>query len=160
MEKLEDSLIIETYDDLAQTMLQCSGYGVLISAILPYEGARQLVKELATYEDTSIGSLELYDSMWDGYDKEYCVCVDDDMQISVEKAWHDKNEFHKAGYYDFDNELVFISADSDTGELLKHITNSLCYEVEVCENICTCDECPLKGDDLEDILEYIVDNLY
>lgn len=51
--------------------------------------------------------------------------------ISVEKAWHDENEYHPAGYYRFDDEIIAYIHEDCNSKLLSSIGAPLKYEFAI-----------------------------
>lgn len=47
------------------------------------------------------------------YDKEYVLYLDH-FGVTVEKMWHEDNEWHKAGYYDTDCDVAFVHEDCNS----------------------------------------------
>ena len=133
------------HEDLAEFMVKIALEDITVCAVVFYEDAIKLLKELAKYDESTIESVELTNPLYKGYDKEYYVFVDTDLSISVDEAWHDTNEYHEAGYLTFGghNTVTFVHGDADA-KVLKAVGESVTFEIEIldeqeCENDNDCE---------------------
>ena len=124
-----------SHDDLAEFMIEMAlDEGKTSYAILFYEDARQLLKELSGYDETEIDNVELSEPIYKGYSKEFYVILDKELHVSVEEAWHDDNEYHKGGYYRFgDKDIIALIDSAANSKILSAAEDSDCYEIEITE---------------------------
>lgn len=149
-----------SHDDLAEFMIEMAlDEGKTSYAILFYEDARQLLKELSGYDETEIDNVELSEPIYKGYSKEFYVILDKELHVSVEEAWHDDNEYHKGGYYRFgDKDIIALIDSAANSKILSAAVDSDCYEIEITE--IPEEDFDIDAEiDLFDFLEYLVDHL-
>lgn len=146
-------LNFENHEDLAEFMMDIVKEDEkIVYAVLFYEDARQLLKELASYNETIIGNIELTDPLNKGYNKEFYVILDSEYRIDVEEAWHDKNEYHDQGYYWFGDKDVLALVHSDVNSKVIEATDgSTCYEIEIEEDL----EKSFKDIEKEDFFDFL-----
>lgn len=99
-----------------------------VCAIVFYEDAAKLLKELLRFDETRAWLIELEDVENDCYDKEYFVNLGNDGAIAIEKAWHEKNEWHDAGYYSTDECFVLVHSSANSAILKSLGTNCQIHE--------------------------------
>lgn len=149
-----------SHEDLAEFMIEMAlDEGKTSYAVLFYEDARQLLKELSAYEETIIDNIELSEPISKGYSKEFYVVLDTDLHLTVEEAWHDENEYHEGCYYRFGdrNVLALIHSDANS-KVISAADGSDCYEIEITE--IPEEDFDIDAEiDLFDFLEYLVDHL-
>ena len=153
-------IYFDDYEDLSEFMMYSAEEGKTSYAILFYNDAKQLLKELSAYPETEIDDIILTEPMYKGYNKEYYVVLDDDFHISVEEAWHEKNEWHEAGYnkYYEDNIITLLDGDASS-KAIDAAENGVCYEIEI-KNDSNDDDCYVLDEvDLADMIENILDKL-
>lgn len=110
-----------------------------------YEDAMEVIKELLMYEDVIPFSIELHPYFIKGYEKEYYVSLDEDLELWCEPAWYEEKEF----YLMSDKDITFITSDSNSA-ILKTIFTNEAVEVsfdndedDYCEECCG--ECICHG---------------
>ena len=162
-------LSFEAHEDLAVCMCEMArDANTIVYAVVFYDDAKRLLQMLGSIEEVDFGNIELNNPQWNGYNKEYYVSVDENFEVNVEPAWHEKNEYHDAGYYRADNSIALIHSDANS-KILEALKDCDCAEFEIdadaeCDGCC--EECMLSDEDDEDsecdfadILEYVMDNL-
>ena len=113
-----------------------------------YDVIKEILEELIR-EGVSIGfEIELEDYENKYYDKEFVLYLSEDG-ISVEKKWHEENEYHGAKYFDSHCDVAFIHEDCNS-RILKHIKADLMIEFNIDE-----DECDVQLDSNESESTYI-----
>ena len=136
-------LLVEDMIDVAELMYDMITNGrESVSFIGKYEDTARLIKELLMiYDETHIHQVSIETIDWDGYDKEYIVTLDDDMNIWCEKAYQE--EYNR--YLFVDDECVLVSDDCNS-KILDGIDSDEVYEVgydfddeETCQ--CNCENC-------------------
>lgn len=161
-------LSFETHLDLAMCMVNMAEIGKSVYTVVFYEDAKRLVKELACIEGTTFNCVELYSPSWNRYTKEYYVSIDDDLEIDVEPAWHEKNEWHDEGYLHADLGIALVHSDANS-KILDAIEGCTCIEFTIdadadCDEDFDdeCDGCPFccaesseDDDEDEDDIEYV-----
>lgn len=129
-----EKLSFVSYEDIAEYMFQLASDDKDVTAVVFYDDAKELFKELAMIEDTTIDSAEIHSPKWDGYEKEYYITLNRSYEIFVEKAYHETNEYHEAGYLYFgideDEGVALLDGDVDS-RIIKAAGRSLCYEIEI-----------------------------
>ena len=162
-------LSFETHADLALCMCELAEEAnSLVYAVVFYEDAKQLLKMFGGIEEVEFGNVELNNPQWNGYNKEYYVSVDENFEVNVEPAWHEKSEWRDACYFGACDGIALIRSDANS-KILEVLDDCECYEFSIDDDFeCDgrCEECVIFDDDDEDpecdfadILEYIMDNL-
>lgn len=141
----------ECFADFIDDILEELDCDDIITIIGHYEFAKALFRELI-FCGFDIGCcVELEEPDIDNYHNEYFVDIREG-NVSVEKAWHEKNEWHDAGYLTCMSKVVFVHEDCNS-KVLEKINSELVFEVAVenygddlddmdCdENCCDCDGC-------------------
>lgn len=127
-------ITITNYKELAQKMIDLSEVGETAYAVCFYDDAICIMKELMKNDNIDIASVVISPFEYNGYEKEYYISLDGNSVLDIEPAWHDDNEYHKAGYLWFDADVVYIDSNANSA-ILKCIDDSHCVETEF--NICT-----------------------
>ena len=117
--------IREIIEDMIETTLNSEeGYGrvtlvakiELIEKILKMFSATEVNGFEISYSLISIDTLE--------YDDLYYLTFDNDGKIWVEKAWHNDNRWHKAGYLYTESDLMYVFSDDINDEIMEEIDNN------------------------------------
>lgn len=119
-------IIVEDMIDVAQIMYDkvVSGCESVCFAGY-YEDAAQLIKELLMmYDDTNVMQIKIEMVEWDGYEKEYLVTLDDEMNVWCEKAFND----YRNDYFYIEDSCVLV-ADDCNSRILENIEADEVYEV-------------------------------
>lgn len=164
-----DTISFLSHADLAEYMGEKALEGKTVTAVLFYEDAKVLLKELACFEDTTIENVEMHEPVWKGYDKEFYVTIDDSLCIWVEEAYHEVEETGFKGYYRFGGEDVIALIDSEASSLVVKAADGSGYiaEIEVvADACCECSECEYRDEcaseefeeGLRDLIEYIFEH--
>lgn len=137
-----------------------------IYAVLFYDEAKKLVQELLRIEGTEIDSIELFEPTYDGYNKEYYIVFDKDLEISVEKAYHN-DVYHRFG----DNNTVVLVQENVNPKVVKVASYSNLFQIELCKPEeedseeedfeCSDDECEIEmyEIDYDELMKYILNKL-
>ena len=155
-----DTINFSTHNDLAYYMIDKATDGKMVTAALFYEDAKELLKELAYYEETTIGNIELHEPIWNGYDKEFYVTLDDELCIWVEEAYHEVEETNFKGYFRLGCDDSIALIDGKASSLLVKAAEENEYIAEIEIGSSNCDECFACDDteDLKDIIEFIFEH--
>lgn len=95
------------------------------------------------------GGIELEDYDISNYDMEFALFLDE-YGVTVEKKWHDENEYHGARYFDSECDAAFIHEDCNS-KILKHIKADLVIEFSLYSDCCeSCRECDEEDDGDDD----------
>lgn len=124
-----EKIIFNSYTELVDKMMEVANDGGTAYTICFFEDAKEIIKELLSREETEIAGMTISEPAYCGYNKEYFISVDGDMLIDVEPAWHDKNEFHEAGYLWYDAEKVFVVGEANSA-VIQCIDKEKCFEIE------------------------------
>lgn len=143
-----EKIIFNDYKTLAEIMYSIADAGDISYTVCFFDDAVKLLKELMSFEETSVGGIELSDEDYNGYSKEYYISLDDDFIIDVQPAYNKDLNNGKGAYYTFDAEKTFIVGDANS-IIIKDIDKDTCYEIE------------FNTEDIEDsydVLDMILDN--
>lgn len=136
-----------------------------IYTVLFYDEAKKLVQELLRIEGTEIDSIELLEPTYDGYDKEYYIALDNDLEISVEKAYHN-NIYYRFGD---DNTVVLLHGNANP-KIVEAASYSNLFQIELCKPEeegseedfeCSDDECEIEMYEIDynKMMEYVLNKL-
>lgn len=152
----------ESFEDLAFEVvekMQCVEDGIDIVAF--YDDAREIIRELVLTGACTIGSMELHDPEWSGYDKEFYItvskCFDDEWTIWCEPAMRENETEYIYGEAD-----ICYLLDNCSSRIIPRIKSSVLYETSIvdeddfdfeCDGDCA--NCDLNDgfDDYEDGLD-------
>ena len=151
-------VVIEDMIDVAQIMYDQVINGKEVGFVGFYEDAIQLIKELLRMEEPNIHNVNIANIEFDGYDKEYLVSLDGDMNIWCEKAYREKYN----GYFTICDDCVLV-ADDCNSEILKHIESEVVYEVgydleDECDCEGNCEHCCEEAENCEIITRVATDD--
>lgn len=120
-----DRILIENMSDVAEIMRGkiLDDYED-VEFIGKYEDCSWLIKELLSLFDASAYQIFIQPPDWDGYDKEYLVTLDEDMNVWCEKAYQEEYERYLHMYAD----CAFVADDCNSA-LLKNVECDEIYEV-------------------------------
>lgn len=141
MEKVKVNSALE----VAINMLEEASEGKYVYSVLFYEEAVAVMRVLLNDNDIDIFTVDICDPECNGYEKEYYLTLDPEMVLSCEPAWHEKNEYHDAGYLKFDADVIYID-----GEAKSKILECCDSDAEVTElDLSDCQLYPAYLDDEE-----------
>ena len=154
-------------DDVADFIYYlASEQNKMIYVVLFYDEAKKLLQELLRIEGTEIDSIELLEPTYDGYDKEYYIAFDNDLEISVEKAYHN-NIYYRFG----DDNTVVLVQNNVNPKVVKAASYSNLFQIELCKSEgedseeedfeCSDDECEIEMHeiDYDELIEYALNKL-
>ena len=155
-----DRLYFDDYIDMAEYMYDEASDDVYIVAVLYYNDAIQLLRELLSFDDVEISALEIEPPFYNGYDREYFISIDEYKTLSVEPA------YVGGRYLNTDADKLLLGGDVHANAMADSPIEN-CYEIlvdEDCDCGCECSDC--KSDSiyeftvtLGELLETIIDNL-
>lgn len=136
---------------LSKYMISVAQEDIYVVAVLFYDDAKQLLRELLKDDKLDIQAIDMQPEMYNGYDREYYISIYD-MHVSVEPAYYDGE------YLTTDAELTLVHSDACSAAI-KDIPHSQCREIcigEINEN----DSCEISAflDDFFDNVEILRDN--
>lgn len=155
-------LRLKNISDLAEYMLEQASNGFNVDAVLFYDEAAALMREILLY-DVDTGYIEIAKSMYAGYTKEYYVTLSDDLVLSIEPAMSDGK------YKTSEPDLMIIDGNA-SHHIVDDVPVEICRELTLCEdssrdscNDCcgdcsTCDE-DSDEDEFEDKIDDLFDNV-
>ena len=165
-----DKLRIPDYDELGNLMFTLADEEAkVVTAVLTFEDASELLKWLLFYDEVSVGSIDLQNEDYAGYDKEYLVTIDTDLVVDVSPAYNTS----ESKYFMHDTDIALFGEDVES-ELLHNINAEIEYGIECgnydedggCGDCCgDCSNCESREksqkicDSLE-LLAYILGHLY
>lgn len=144
---------LDNIEELAEIMHEDAHDDNCVTAILFYDEAIELMRELLCYDCVIPEAFEIMPKDWDGYDKEYFVQLSDDMMLAVEPACHD------GIYYACGADYFYVDSNADS-KVLDRI-DSACFLIEFGKGDydCKChDECKTNEDTDDDKLDKLISN--
>ncbi len=114
----------EDYEELSDYMIDKAQDGLYTVAVLFYDDALCLLRELMRYDDVEIEALDIKPEGYDGYDKEYYVSLADDMVASVEPA------YVGGRYLNAEADLTLIDGGASSA-IIKNLPENKCHEIYV-----------------------------
>lgn len=119
-----------------------------------YEDAVKVVKGLLFYDETNAYQISIEPEDWNGYEKEYFVTLDDEMNVWCEKAYS-----MGLGSYLYSETGCALIADDCNPDVLKGLCSDEIYEVgyddvdiedyefDDCNGCCECCDCNEEADE-------------
>ena len=121
----------ESFENLAFEVvekMQCVEDGIDIVAF--YDDAREIIRELILTGACTVGSMELHDPEWSGYDKEFYItvskCFDDEWTIWCEPAMRENETEYIYGEAD-----ICYLLDNCSSRIIPRIKSSVLYETSI-----------------------------
>lgn len=138
-------------EELSNYMVDKALHGYYTVAVLFYDNAIDLLRELMRYDDINLESIDIQPVEYKGYDKEYYVSIADDMIVSVEPAFVDGR------YLNAEADLTLINGDASS-TIIKDISENKCREIYIGifdgeENYDCKSEYDYKADELDNIFK-------
>jgi len=121
-----DRLYFDDYIDMAEYMYDEATDDIYIVAVLYYEDAIKLLRELLSFDDVEISALDIEPPLYNGYDREYYVSLDEYKTLSVEPAYVGDI------YLNTDADKLLIDGAAHSGAI-SDMPLDHCYEVLVDE---------------------------
>lgn len=118
-----------------------------------YEDIIMVLKELLIFDETVPYCIKMISEDLNGYDKEYCIILDSDMNIWCEPAYNVETKKYLFLFAD----RVFIADDCNSVilkmvECDKHNVYEVSYDLDdECDGNCECCQC-LKEDDNHEVV--------
>lgn len=131
-----NKLYIKNFDGLANEMYENILEGKYDATFIGnYDDSSKLIKSLLRLDDVTPHQISLEPDEWDGYDKEFLISLDEELNVWCEKA------YRETGYFTFDSDCMYL-ADDCNEEVLDHVESDDIWEVsyDLSEDEC-CDEC-------------------
>lgn len=119
--------------EIAAMMIDAALDGKYAYAILYFDAAAALIRNLLGCEGATISSISISDPEYYRYSKEYYVSLDPEFVVSCEPAWHEKNEYHDAGYTGFDADIVYVDGEAKAKILESCTTKAAMFELDLTE---------------------------
>lgn len=128
-----DYKVFESYGDLAFEIVEKMQYVEdCIDVVCFYEDAREIIRELILTGACTLGSMEMHDVEWSGYDKEYYVSVskviDDEWTIWCEPALREGNT-----EYIYGESSICYLFDNCSSRIIKCMRSDVVYETSIKE---------------------------
>lgn len=138
------------FDELGDYMYElASEESQVVTAVLLYEDAIELIKWLMLYDDVEIGSISIENEDYHGYDKEFYITLDTDLVLDVVPAYQLQTDKTAEGYLPLESEVVFYGGDVSSKLALQNTYGNK-YEIVIenyyddeCGDCCgDCSNCP------------------
>ena len=130
-------ITINSIEELAEIMHDDAHDGNCVTAILFYDEAIKLMRELMSYDCIIPESFEISPVDFNGYDKEYFVQLGNDMMLAVEKAWRENIPLYCLG------DISYI--DRNVSDAVKDKNEAFCvyvdFDSDINDDNCECDLC-------------------
>jgi hypothetical protein len=143
-----EKIVFKDYETLADMMFDVAEAGDTAYAVCFFDDAAKLLKELMSFDETSVGGINIMDVDYNGYSKEYYISIDGDYIIDVQPAYSKELNNGKGAYLTYTAEKTFIVGEANS-VIIKGIDDDKCYEIEFDTD---------KHDDGCDVLDMIFDN--
>lgn len=128
------TLQIVDIDDLAYKMIQDATNAKCSTSVLFFEDAKNLAKALMTAPEVTVGSIEISEPLFNGYDDEYyvslfCDSEDEAYELFVEPALiNDKNNKYGRLYLSDISDCLYIM-DDVSKDVYEYVTADEVYIV-------------------------------
>lgn len=153
------------YEDLCEEMIKLAVSGEIPVAVLHYDGAASLIRELLLYDEVDIGAIDIEPEDFNGYNKEYYITLGKDLLIYVDPAYY-INDDGEGIYLNACGDEVFYGGDVSSKIIA--VNDGVPYEIEIedeleeesCGDCCcdctSCNRCELYEvvDDDGDVIGY------
>lgn len=114
----------KNYEELSDYMIDKAQDGLYTVAVLFYNDAINLLRELMRCDDVEIEALDIKPEEYNRYSKEYYVSMADDMIVSVEPA------YVCGRYLDAEADLILIDGDASSA-IIKNLHDDKCCEIYI-----------------------------
>lgn len=143
----------ENYEELSEYMVDKAQDGLYTVAVLFYDDALGLLRELMRYDDLEVEALDIEPEEYCGYAKEYYVSLADDMVVSVEPA------YVSGRYLDTEADITLIDGGANSA-IIKNLPENKCHEIYIgiTEEEMEDDDFKLNCDDEDTTLDDIFEN--
>ncbi len=108
---------------IAEHMIKTASDGLNVVAVLFFDDAATLMRELISCQDIDLGCIEIMMQEYNGYNREYYVSLSSDGIMSVERAW-DHNR-----YLDPEPDVMILDCKADI-RIKEKIPENCCFEIE------------------------------
>lgn len=146
--------VFKTYKSLADTMVSEAQHGNYIVAVLFYDDAKELMRELLKRNEVDFESINIEPEYYGGYAKEYYVSIAEDMIACVEPA------ICNGDYLSADADITLIDGEASS-RIIKDIPEKKCVEIyigEYIDDILDDEEDFDVFKEIEDIFSHIIGN--
>lgn len=150
------------YTELVDEMLEkvAQSDKTIVCAVVFYENAMDITKELFCRDGVIASALDIEPEEYGGYSKEYLITITQE-DFAVEKLWHEDNQYHKAGYFGYDADYLYIDSNANSkaikSENAEIIELDFDDEEDECDG-CECRDCcecglEITEDELDELLD-------
>lgn len=158
-----DRLFFDDIAELGNFMYESADEKSLtVSSVMFYDKAVELIRWLMTYDDITVGSINIENEDYNGYNKEFYVTLDSDLILDVTPAYKFKTEKTSAGYTDIDADLILYDGDANSriaiqNECLNKFEIVFEEECEDSNYDCSvCSHCDFEIIEMLKLLDYIL----
>lgn len=127
---------------LAAYMLDIAAEKESVMAVLYYDEAKELLHELAKYDDIDVHSIYLEPEDWGGYTQEYYITLSGKygIELYVEQGYDSQKE----RYLNYESDHVILSGDANSQVARMNLTeHAETYEAVFDDDDIDCDDCDL-----------------
>lgn len=158
-----DRLFFDDIAELGNFMYESADeQSLTVSSVMFYDKAVELIRWLTTYDDITVGSINIENEDYNGYNKEFYVTLDSDLILDVTPAYKFKTEKTSAGYTDIDADLILYDGDANSriaiqSECLNKFEIVFEEECEDSNYDCSvCSHCDFEIIEMLKLLDYIL----
>ena len=116
------SCVEELVNDMIDTILEFDDEFASVTLVANPEIINKVFKEFSSIEvngfEINYGVVEIDN---EEYDDLYYLTFGNDGKVWVEKAWHEDNQWHKAGYLYTESDLVYLAGCDSCKEIIDAI---------------------------------------
>lgn len=107
-----DRLIFKNITELGDFMYE-SAYkqSATISSVLFYDKMIKLFRWLITYEDITIGNINIENKNYSGYNREFYVTLDSNLVLDITPVYQSKISKTSVDYRDIKTDLILYDGD-------------------------------------------------
>lgn len=106
-----NQIIFESAKEIAHFVSKKYKNGKNVVVFAMFDQASAIMRELLKDDSIGIGTIEIENNTMYDYVGEYAIELYHRVGLSVERAWAEENEYHPAGFYRFDSDVVLYSGD-------------------------------------------------
>lgn len=130
-------LVVSDMFDLAQSIYNSARHNKEVCAVLFFEEAEALMRELLAFDDVDVGCIDISDAAFNDYAAEYLVVLSPDRTLWIEKACAYENGSDKCKYLNFEADKVYVDGRASYS-IVKAQENEDCEFIEITftEDIC------------------------
>ncbi len=145
-----ERIVIEDIFDVAMMMYDRATDGEQVTFVGLYEDIIRLTKDLMVFDEVVIDYIDIEPEIISGYKREYCVTLNPNMDLQVERAY----DFNNEAYYYHETDVLLI-ADDCNSKIIERVDYNTSYEIgyeldDECDG--DCENCHLGEPDRHEVI--------